>query len=51
MSHSGLLSWIGKLPGDIAIQRSGFSVYFPLTSCVLISAVLSLIAWIISRFR
>ena len=45
------LSWLGHLPGDIAIRRDGFSFYVPLMSCLVISALLSLIFWIIGRFR
>ncbi|MGA2711657.1 MAG: DUF2905 domain-containing protein [Bryobacteraceae bacterium] len=39
----------GRLPGDIRIegQRGGF--YFPIVTCLLISAILSLIAWLFSR--
>jgi len=40
---------LGKLPGDIRIQRENFSFYFPITTCVLISAVLSLIFWLFSK--
>jgi hypothetical protein len=43
--------WIGRLPGDIAIRRDGFSFYFPLTSCLLASVVVSVVLWLISRFR
>jgi len=40
---------LGRLPGDIQIQgrRGGF--YFPVVTCLLVSAVLSLIAWLFSR--
>jgi hypothetical protein len=40
---------LGRLPGDIQIQgrRGGF--YFPIVTCLLLSAVLSLIAWLFSR--
>lgn len=34
---------LGRLPGDIAIKREGFSFYFPLTTMILISIVLTLI--------
>lgn len=37
------IPWIGRLPGDIYIQRKNFSFYFPLTTCLLISAILSFI--------
>lgn len=35
----------GRLPGDIYIERENFSFYFPLTTGLLVSAVLSLILW------
>ncbi len=36
-----MLNWFGKLPGDMKFQGEKFSVYFPLTSLVLVSVVLS----------
>ena len=42
---------IGKLPGDIRIEGKSGSFYFPLTSCLLISATLSLIGWIFKNFN
>lgn len=41
------IPWLGRLPGDIRIERDGFRFYFPLTTCVLLSLVLSLALWII----
>ena len=38
-----------RLPGDFVIDRPGFRFYFPLTSMVLISAVVSLILWLLRR--
>ncbi len=43
--------FIGRLPGDISIQREGFSFYFPLTSCLLASVLLSVLLWVVGRFR
>jgi uncharacterized protein YybS (DUF2232 family) len=43
--------WLGKLPGDIRIERPVFTLYFPITSCVLLSAVLALLAQLWSRLR
>lgn len=43
------IPFLGKLPGDIHIQRENFSFYFPITTCILISAVLSLIFWLFSK--
>ncbi len=40
---------IGKLPGDIAIERKNYSFYFPITTCIIISIVLSLIFWLFSK--
>lgn len=40
---------LGRLPGDIAIRREGFSFYFPLVTCILISAALSLVLWLTRR--
>jgi len=40
---------LGRLPGDIHIEREGFSFYFPLTTSILISLLLSLIFWLFSR--
>ncbi len=38
--------FVGKLPGDILIKKENFSVYFPLTTCVLISILLSAISYL-----
>jgi len=46
---SGKLSWLGRLPGDIRIERDNFTVFLPFGTCLLISAVLSLIAWLLKR--
>ena len=40
---------IGKLPGDILIKRDNFTFYFPITTSILASAILSLLAWFIFR--
>ena len=45
------IPWLGKLPGDIRIERPGFSFTFPLTTCILISVVLTLVANLIARLR
>jgi hypothetical protein len=45
------LPWIGRLPGDIRIQGERSSFYFPLTTCLLLSAVLSIVLYAISRLR
>ena len=40
---------LGRLPGDIHIERDGFSFYFPITTGLIISAVLSLVLWLLRR--
>jgi hypothetical protein len=40
---------LGRLPGDISIQREGFSFYFPITTGILVSLVLSLVFWLVRR--
>jgi hypothetical protein len=40
---------LGRLPGDIVIQRDNLTLYVPLTTTILISAVLSLILWLLNR--
>jgi len=40
---SDKIPWLGRLPGDISIKRENFSFYFPLTTCILLSLLLSLI--------
>jgi len=42
---------LGRLPGDIAIERDGLRFYLPLGTCLAISALLSLIAWLAARLR
>ena len=40
---------LGSLPGDIKLERKGFTFYFPITTSVLISLVITLILWIFRR--
>jgi len=44
------IPWLGKLPGDIRIERENFRFYFPLTTCILLSVLLSAIMWLIRHF-
>ncbi|MCR4293553.1 MAG: DUF2905 domain-containing protein [Candidatus Kuenenia sp.] len=43
------IPFLGRLPGDIAVQKKNFSFYFPLTTCIIISIILSLIMWLLGR--
>jgi hypothetical protein len=42
---------LGKLPGDIRIERPGFRFYFPIATCLLISAIVSLLLQFLARLR
>jgi Protein of unknown function (DUF2905) len=48
---SGALAWFGRLPGDIRIERDGLRVYIPLVSMLLLSAAVSLLLYLLRRFR
>ena len=40
---------LGRLPGDIVIDRGGFVLYLPITTSILVSLLLSLILWLVNR--
>lgn len=46
---AGKIPGLGRLPGDILIQRRNVTFYFPIATSILISIVLSLIFWLLSR--
>lgn len=41
--------WLGRLPGDLRIERPGVSIYFPIVTCLLISLALSALLWLFRR--
>jgi len=43
------VKWIGHLPGDILIQKKNLTFYFPVTTSILLSIVLSFLWWIFSK--
>ena len=43
--------WLGRLPGDIRVERPGFRFYAPLTTSIIVSVVLSLVLWLFGRWR
>lgn len=45
----GRVPWLGRLPGDIHIQRGNWSFYFPLATSIVISVVLTLVFWLFGR--
>ncbi len=44
------LSWLGHLPGDIRVEKENMRFYFPLTTMILVSVLLSLILYLIRKF-
>ena len=47
---SGSLSWFGRLPGDIRIERETVRVYLPIMSMLIVSVVLCLVLYVVRRF-
>ena len=41
--------WIGRLPGDIHYTRGNYSIYFPLTTCLVASLLLMLLFWLLRK--
>jgi len=48
---SDKIPWLGKLPGDIHIKRENFDLWFPITTSLIVSLLLSLVLWLISYFK
>jgi len=48
-SLGGRIPWLGRLPGDIVIERENFRFYFPLATSIVISLILSLLAALFRR--
>ena len=49
LQFAGKIPFLGKLPGDILIKREGFTFYFPVTTCIFISVILSVVFYIFYR--
>lgn len=43
------LNWIGRLPGDIRVEKEHVRFYFPITTMIILSVVLSLLIWLIRK--
>ena len=42
-------NWLGRLPGDINYSNGNFSFHFPIVTCLIVSAVLTLLMWLLRR--
>lgn len=50
VAKTGAFGWFGQLPGDVRVEREGFTFYFPVTSMILISVGLSALLALVRRF-
>jgi hypothetical protein len=44
-----LSRYLGKLPGDVVVQKPGFTLVFPIVTCLVLSLILSLLLWLFRR--
>jgi predicted phosphohydrolase len=49
LSFAPKIPWLGRLPGDIYILRGNFTFYFPLTTCILLSLLITLVLYLFRR--
>jgi membrane protein implicated in regulation of membrane protease activity len=47
----GALHWLGRLPGDIRVERPGMKLFIPITTSILLSVLISLALYLVSKFR
>jgi hypothetical protein len=45
------IPFLGKLPGDIAIERENFKFYFPITTSIVVSILISLVVFLINKYK
>jgi hypothetical protein len=51
IQFSGRIPFLGKLPGDLSIDRENVKIFFPITTCIVISIVVSILLYLIQRFK
>ena len=51
VSYGNRIPFLGKLPGDISVEKENFKLYFPLTTSIIISVILSLLLYLLNRWR
>jgi hypothetical protein len=44
------LHWVGRLPGDIRVERENFRFYFPIVTMILLSVIVSVVIWVVRKF-
>jgi H+/Cl- antiporter ClcA len=50
VAWAGGLSWFGRLPGDVRVERENVRVYVPLVSMLVVSLLLTGLSWLVRRF-
>lgn len=51
LTYWGKIPFLGRLPGDIRIEKENFKFYFPIVTCIVLSIILSLIIYLINYFK
>ena len=51
LAFSDKAPFLGKLPGDIHIKKENFQIYFPITTSIVLSILISLVLWILSHIK
>jgi len=49
LAAGGRIPWLGRLPGDIVIERKNFTLYIPITTGIILSILLSIVLWLLGR--
>ncbi|HSP96040.1 MAG TPA: DUF2905 domain-containing protein [Candidatus Dormibacteraeota bacterium] len=49
LTLAGRLPWLGRLPGDIVIERGPVTFYFPIATSIIVSVALTLLFWLFRR--
>lgn len=49
IQFAGKIPWLGRLPGDIRIERQNFSFYFPIATSILLSVLISLVVYLLNK--
>jgi hypothetical protein len=47
----GAMHWLGRLPGDVRVERPGFKLFIPITTCILLSLLISAVLYLVSKMR
>ena len=47
----GAMHWLGRLPGDVRVERPGFKLFIPITTSILLSILISVVLYLVSKMR